>query len=279
MAKSKSAIKNRIKSINSTKKITGAMELVSSVKFQKQLKSFNMIKSYSNGLEKILAEVLSGCKDVDSIYLRENKSTKRYCFVFLSDLGLCGGYNINLLKMLASEYSKDDELFVIGTNYGSFFKEKGLNMVNEKVINSDGLDTKVLKSALQDALGRFTKGEIGFIECAYTKFVNNVTFEPCIDKLLPSSLKANSERTCEVLIEPNGEELLDALVPFVVNNALYNRYIQAKTTEQASRRFAMENATDNANELIENLTLEYNQARQAAITQEITEIVSGADAL
>ncbi|MDO4500787.1 MAG: ATP synthase F1 subunit gamma [Erysipelotrichaceae bacterium] len=279
MAKSKAAIKTRIKSINSTKKITGAMELVSSVKFQKQLKSFNMMKAYTSSLEKVLSEVLSGSKDVDSIYLKKNSSNKRFCFVFLSDLGLCGGYNINLLKLLNTEFSKDDELFVIGTNYGSFFKDKELNVVNTEMVNSDGLDPKYLEQVLANALDRFVKGEIGSIECAYTKFVNNVTFEPEINKLLPSSAKAETSRNCEVLIEPNGAELIDSLVPFVVNNALYNRYIQAKTTEQASRRFAMENATDNANELIESLTLEYNQARQAAITQEITEIVSGADAL
>ncbi len=278
MAKSKSAIKNRIKSINSTKKITGAMELISNIKFQKAVKKLGMNKDYSKTIEEVFASVMPHADIENNMYANGNGTKRRFCFVFVSDLGLCGGYNVNLLKYIKENFSNDDEFFVIGSNYGSFFEKNGFNVVNKEIIYSDEIDYNFIQKEMESALNRFLNKEIGSVEIAYTKFVNNVTFVPSSDTVVPVKME-KGETNIEVLMEPNPNTVLNSLVPLVTCNALYNRYLQAKATEQASRRFAMENATDNANELIENLTLEYNQARQAAITQEITEIVSGADAL
>ena len=278
MAKSKSAIKSRIKSIDSTKKITGAMELISNIKFQKQLRILNSNKDYTKNLEEIFASVLANGDFDDNIYAKHNGNSKRFVFLMVSDMGLCGGYNINLLKYIQENYNKDDLFYCIGKNYGSFFKNNDFNLVNEKLILSDTVDYEFLKKAMDNALELYRNKEVGSIDIVYTKFVNNVSFVPTSDCILPISLEKN-KLSKEVLMEPDARSILNHIVPLSTYNTLYNRYIQAKTTEQASRRFAMDNATDNANELINDLTLMYNQARQAAITQEITEIISGADAL
>jgi len=278
MAKSKAAIKSRIKSINSTKKITGAMELISNIKFQKQLRLLNMNKDYSKSLEEIFTSTLANANIEDNIYSIDNGSKKRFVFVFVSDLGLCGGYNINLLKYLKDNYNSEDLFYCIGSNISSFFMKNNFKLYNEEIIYSDEIDYTFLKKIMEKAILMFRNKEIGSIEIVYTKFINNVSFIPSNDVILPVKLE-KKEVYKEVLMEPNANVILDNIIPLVTYNAIYNRYLQAKTTEQASRRFAMENATDNANELIDNLTLVYNQARQAAITQEITEIVSGADAL
>lgn len=274
----KAAIKSRIKSINATKKITGAMELIATVKLQKERNHMLKNREYLSFLSETMNNILGSDIDSDSIYLKENTNTKKAVIVFVSDLGLCGGYNINLNKLFESTYSKEDEVYVIGVSSYKFYKTN-YNVKNE-VISSDEIDYLELKKITDIAIDSYIKGEVGSIEVCYTKFVNNVTFEPCIEKIIPcnkESFKKNSH--VELLLEPNPNDILNNLIPMYIESDVYSKWLEAKTSEQGARRFAMQNATDNANELTEELLLEYNQARQAAITQEITEIVSGADAL
>lgn len=274
----KAAIKSRIKSINATKKITGAMELIATVKLQKERNHMLKNREYLSFLSETMNNILGSDIDSDSIYLKENTNTKKAVIVFVSDLGLCGGYNINLNKLFESTYSKEDEVYVIGVSSYKFYKTN-YNVKNE-VISSDEIDYLELKKITDIAIDSYIKGEVGSIEVCYTKFVNNVTFEPCIEKIIPcnkENFKKNSH--VELLLEPNPNDILNNLIPMYIESDVYSKWLEAKTSEQGARRFAMQNATDNANELTEELLLEYNQARQAAITQEITEIVSGADAL
>lgn len=279
MAKSKASIKSRIKSINTTKKITGAMKVISDIKFQKELKLLKKNDDYAKTLKNTVNQILSSRIDVESKYIVKPEG-KKYCFVFLSDLGLCGGYNINLCKYIEENYSEEDLFYVIGINQSSFFSKKNLNKINEESINSDEIDYAYLKKAMQNALDMYCNHQVGSIEIIYTSFINNMSFKPSSLKVLPYEKEDVVEKlNQEVLFEPDANTIIDSLIPLMAYNTIYNCYIQAKTTEQASRRFAMENATDNANDLLEDLTLQYNQARQAAITQEITEIIGGADAL
>ena len=137
-----------------------------------------------------------------------------------------------------------------------------------------------IKKVAQKALDMYLENKIGSVEILYTKFINNVSFEASSIRVLPSELDTNeSKNTKEVLLEPDANDILNNLIPMLVENTMYAKFLESKTSEQGSRRFAMENATDNAQELTDELLLAYNQARQAAITQEITEIVGGADAL
>lgn len=278
MAKSKASIKSRIKSINTTKKITGAMKVISDIKFQKELKLLKKNDDYAKTLKSTVNKILASNVDVESKYIVKPEG-KRYCFVFLSDLGLCGGYNINLCKYIDENYNNEDLFYVIGSSQSTFFNKKNLNRINSESINSDEIDYAYLKKAMQNALEMYCNHEVGSIEIIYTSFINNMSFKPDSLKVLPYEKEDNEEKHNEVLFEPDASTVIDSLIPLMAYNTIYNCYIQAKTTEQASRRFAMENATDNANDLLEELTLQYNQARQAAITQEITEIIGGADAL
>ena len=274
----KAAIKSRIKSINATKKITGAMELIATVKLQKQRNYMLKNRDYIAVLKDTITNILSGDIDADSPYLKQKDNNKKVVIVFCSDLGLCGGYNINLTKLFEKNINKEDEVIVIGTSEYKWFKDR-YNVIND-IIYSDDITYPILKKLSNQAIRKYSNNEIGSIEILYTKFKNNVSFEPTLERVLPCTFdKAEKKVHKEILLEPNANNILNNLIPMYVENIVYSRWLEAKTSEQGSRRFAMQNATDNANELTEELSLAYNQARQASITQEITEIIGGADAL
>ena len=236
MAGNKAAIKSRIKSINSTKKITGAMELISNVKLTKNRSLMLKNRASAGALEDMVANMLSGEMISENDYLTTKDAKEKLYFVFTSDMGLCGGYNINIEKLI-KEYA-----------------DMALDMYRLNKINS--------------------------INVIYTCFVNNINFKATVFSVLPGESKSEEKREYkQIEFEPSADEILKDLIPMMVESQIYSKYLESKTSEHGNRRFAMENATDNANELTDNLLLAYNQARQAAITQEITEIVSGADAL
>ncbi len=279
MAQNKAAIKARIKSVNATKKITGAMEVVSNVKLQKQSNQMRRNREYASVLKSVMARILSREIDLDNVFLKENGVDKTLYFVFYSDLGLCGGFNTNLTKYLRDFVKKDDYIYSLGTKEYTSLKKEGYNLLNQ-LTELDPLTYLDIKKLADSAIEKYRRGEIGKIAVIYTSFINNVTFEPHLDVVLPClSNEEFVDDGKELLIEPDANQVLNSLIPLYVENEIFARFLENKTSEQGARRFAMENATDNANELTEKLTLAYNQARQAAITQEITEIVSGADAL
>lgn len=283
MAQNKAALKSRIKSVTSTKKITGAMELIANAKLQKQRGLMFKNKEYSEALQGMVTEILSGDFEIDNVYLEEKSASSKLFFVFCSDLGLCGGYNINVTKLVSATVNKEnDYVILIGKNQYHWFVKNGYKLLNDEAINTDQIEYMDLKKLVEKGLKMFVNNEVGSIEVIYTQFVNNVTFSPAHDKIIPINKEANIDQNGsykETLFEPSANAILDSLIPMMIQNSIYSRWLQAKTAEQGSRRFAMENATDNATELIDNLVLKFNQARQAAITQEITEIVGGADAL
>lgn len=274
----KAAIKSRIKSINATKKITGAMELIATVKLQKERNRMLKNREYASVLKETLDGILSRNIDVDNELLKEKDNPLKFFIVFCSDLGLCGAYNMNIFKFACNNIKKDDLVYVIGTSQYKNFKQN-FSVINDP-ISSDEIDYTGIKKITMLALNKYRNNEVGSIEVIYTKFVNNVTFETNMVSLLPAKneTKENTSNV-ELLLEPNPETILNDLIPMVIDNEVYAKLLESKTSEQGSRRFAMENATDNAEELTNDLLLAYNQARQAAITQEITEIVGGADAL
>ena len=274
----KAAIKNRIKSVDTTKKITKAMELMATVKFQKQTKNMLKNKQYFDTLKDTMSHILSGNFEIESDYLTTKNNPKKIVFVFLSDIGLCGGYNINVIKYLQENYTDNAEFIVIGTSKYSLCKQK-FTVLN-KEIGSDETDYGQLKKLADYAIGEFRANRIGSIDVVYTKYINSVSFEPTSEVILPCSMDFEDKKPYkELLLEPNPNDIINHLIPMFVENYIYSKWLETKTAEQGSRRFAMQNATDNAEELTEELSLQYNQARQAAITQEITEIVGGADAL
>lgn len=279
MAGNKTAIKSRIKSINATKKITGAMELISSAKLAKQRNAMLKNREYTKTLKDTVNQILAGDIDADSDFLKKKDNPKKAVIAFCSDLGLCGGYNINMFKLAKEKVSKDDYVFIIGTKqYNNYVKNFN---VKNNMMNSDNLAYTDLKKITAQAIEMYKKGEVGEIDVLYTNFVNNVTFDAKLEAVIPCTIDSTElkKSNVETLLEPNADEILAHLIPMMIESDVYSKWMETKTSEQGSRRFAMENATDNAEELTEELLLAYNQARQGAITQEITEIVGGANAL
>lgn len=279
MAQNRQALKSRIRSTQATMKITSAMELMSNSKLQRQRSMMEKNREYSTTLLKTLHHILSESDQVENKYLLKNNSETVLTIVFSSDLGLCGGYNVNMLRYASTLMKKEDPIIVIGSKGRSWLSSRGYNVVNE-VIDSDAFDYVEASNMIDKALQQVLSKEIGKIQVVYTYFKNTVTFEPKLEVLIPVEKgQGKLESKQEILFEPNADEILNTLIPMALKSTLYSLWMETKTSEQASRRLAMENATDNAEELKEKLVLQFNQARQAAITQEITEIVAGADSL
>ena len=279
MAQNKAALKSRIKSVNSTKKITGAMELIANAKLQKNRNMMLKNKEYSEALQDMISEIITAHETIKNTYLEEKTSPSKLYFVFCSDLGLCGAYNANITKLVQNTVKEDDYLIVIGRNQYNWLKNHGYHILNE-MVGSDEIEYVQLKQLIQRSMNMFCNNEISSVGVIYTKFINNISFEPEVETILPLNREANKvASTREIIFDPKPGIILDSIIPMMVVNSIYYRWLMSITSEQGSRRFAMENATDNAEELVDKLVLQYNQARQAAITQEITEIIGGADAL
>lgn len=276
MAQSKQAIKNRIRSINATKKITSAMELLANVKLQKHRNLMSKNSEYALVLKNTLGNIVASNPDIENKFIVKRTSDRHLVFVFSSDLGLCGGYNSNMMKTLES--IRADEIILVGTHQYSWLVNRGYNVIND-MVSSDSVNFNDLKRLANIAIEKYLNNEIGHIEVVYTKFINTVSFNSEVVELLPLADNNVKPSNVETLFEPDCDTILNDLVPMMVHNLLYSLLLETKTSEQASRRLAMENATDNATELNDKLVLAYNQARQSAITQEITEIIGGADAL
>lgn len=279
MAQSKQAIRRRIRSVEATKKITQAMEMIAVSKFQKQKAMLEKNQEYSDTLMQVTYQVLKAAEDQDSIWLKAKADTNPLFIVLTSDLGLCGAYNANVLKYFQN-HQQEGEYIVIGTKGYSWFKYRNYQLSAPR-ITSDDLTYRDVDGLMLDILNQYTQGKITSVKVIYTKFINSVNFEATQMNILPFEGQAKDEgsKYVDTIFEPDATTILEELIPMSVVATIYRLHLESKTSEQASRRIAMENATDNAQEIVEDLTLKYNQSRQAAITQEISEIIGGADAL
>lgn len=270
--------KRRIKSISSTRKITKAMELVATVKLKKWKDRMENIVSYLN----VMNNIISSCSDkegpTDILELKEyNEATSNLYVVVTSSLGLCGGYNYNLFKFLNSLIKKNDKVLVVGTKGFVKYSREEVELNDEYVTLLDKLDYQKVQNLVYDLRNEYASGKYNKVYLISTEYVNSLTFVPREYQLLPlSGQKETNDIKQEVLFEPSKEEVLALIIPKYLNTFLYGRLIEASVCEQAARRNAMDSATDNAEELLEKLRIEYNKARQGAITQEITEVVAGA---
>lgn len=283
---SRQALRTRIKSVQSTRKITKAMEMIANAKLVRSRSKMEANREYAQKLQDTVDEIVMNNPDVESQYVVEADNPHKVTIVFASDLGLCGGYNANVMKMANEVLDKEDPIYVIGTSLYSQFKEKGYHVTNDEIISSDKLTFSELKEVMESCINMYQDGKAGTVQILYTKFVNTMTFTPDIDVLLPcvlvkkEKLKEKSNKLpVETLFEPDASSILDSLIPMMVTNVAYSNWMESTTSEQGSRRVAMKTASDNADDLSSSLQLEYNKARQAAITQEITEIVGGSSAV
>lgn len=277
-------IKRRIRSVESTKKITKAMELVATSKLRKTRNQLEQSKPYYTNVALMTAEILANCKgDNDSVYLIENNDVKKDVYVVIaSSLGLCGGYNANIFKEIKDVIKPDDYVYSIGSKATSYLTKNHQGITDSKYENlSTTCNFKDIINLVNELTRMYREREIRKIKIVYTEFVNNLTFKPRIVTLLPidpddfDHIEISKKAT---LFEPSSQEVLDNLIPMYLQAVIYGYVIESSTSENAARRISMENATDNADELTEQLLLKYNQARQTAITNEISEIVAGANA-
>lgn len=274
--------KNRIKSVSATQKITSAMELVATSKLKK-VKDLNFkITPFKKETINIISSVINNVSDKDYLFFKSPNQTKDLIIIVTSSLGLCGGYNNNIFKYVKENVDISSDLIVLGSKGVSHFKNNNYHIISEynelpPFDVKENLSSLITYKIVKD----FKNSKYKNIKMIYTKFINTLTFEPTIFQLLPINPKIfkGKKNNKELLLEPTAIDVLDELIPFYLTSTIKSLIIEAQLSEQASRRMAMENATDNANELKEQLMLEYNKARQAAITQEISEISGSAEAL
>lgn len=282
MAESKQALRSRIKSVNSTRKITKAMEMIANAKLFRLRNKMESNRIYAKKLEGTVKDIVQNTIELDNPLLVPNGVDKKFVIVFCSDLGLCGGYNQNVLKKIKEVVNKDDLVYLVGSSLNSALKEAGYESENKEIIHTDTLSFQDLKEIVETGVEKYLNKEVGCVDIIYTQFINTMTFEAEVDTLLPFSVKKEKKEEheqIETLFEPDPATILDYLVPLMISNVAYSDWMESAVSEQGSRRMAMKTATDNADELSEELLLEYNKARQAAITQEITEIVGGSSAV
>lgn len=276
---SKLEIKNRIRSVDSTKKITKAMQLVAASKLKKCKERMEENREYAGYLKETVDNIMINLFDSSHPYLMCDESKSPLTIVFTSDMGLCGGYNANEFRVIESKLEKDSPIIILGSRGSAWLSRRGYNVI--KVLsNVDEEGYEDIVEVANIALQLYADQEISGIQILFTEYINPVSFVPVIQKLLPVENKGKGVVTTQTTIfEPSGEQILDYLIPMYLKSLLYSFWLETKTSEQGSRQNAMESATDNAQDLRDQLELQYNQARQAAITQEITEIVGGANAL
>ena len=277
-------IKTRIKSVESTKQITKAMELVSSSKFRKAKERAESARPYFNTLYNTVQDIAKNTSNSRNVFLKERKVNNVCYIVIAGDRGLAGGYNSNILKaVIAHNKLGTGKVITVGKKAKESLGKRGYEVIDyiesvEKCAYEDA------NRVAQTAMEAYKNGEVDEVNLVYTEFISALSQEPKIVKLLPVTIdNTNTEKEVKkgkdaVQYLPSADAVLGYVLPKYVSGSVYGAIAESFASEQAARRTAMESATDNANEMISKLELVYNRARQAAVTQEISEIVGGAAA-
>ena len=271
-------IKTRIRSMESTRQITKAMEMVASSKLRKAQAQALSSRPYFETLYDVIWDI-AGCEGgVESPYLTSRSGNKAAVILIAGDRGLAGGYNSNVLKLLL-EKTHDMETVVlpIGKKGADYCKYHGIPTLTEIDTQAEDVSVGDCFSAAKQLCKRYCKGEFDRVYVVYTEFRSVLTQEPQCLQLLPlqKEERAASGKHQEIVYEPDSSTVFETVVPEYLGGVLYGTLCASRASEQAARRTAMDAATQNAQEMIDDLSLQFNRARQAAITQEITEIVSG----
>ncbi len=277
-------IKRRKGSIQGTQQITKAMKLVSTVKLQRARANAERSKVYFDCMYDTVNNILSRVGHVEHRFLVPGQSQKKAVIVITSNRGLAGGYNSNVAKMITKHetwHKEDLVIYALGNKGREILARNGYEIREDlpEVIEDPGYADAMLLS--QRLLKSFAEGEIGEIYLAYTSFKNTVVHEPKLLKLLPVDHERTENSAAEAIMnfEPEDAEALDMIIPKYITSLIYGAMMEAVASENGARMQAMDNATSNAEEMINDLALKYNRARQGSITQELTEIIAGAEAI
>ena len=289
MAQQLRTLKRRIESVKSTQKITRAMELIAAARIARAQERVEAARPYAEAMRRLVASVAGAVTNVDHPLLKEPEEARDVGLVVItSDRGLAGPYNSNILRAAERdmrEHEGDTKLFPVGKKGISYFKFRGYDSEDSWQGFGDQPKIEQAREVARAAAKRYADGEIRQLRLAYTRFESMMTQRPDVVQLLPvpsEELEQDEDQEGQrapYLFEPEPEQILDFLFPRYVEALIFHALLEASASEHASRRKAMKAATDNANDLIESLTRNYNQARQEEITTEIMEVVGGAEAL
>lgn len=270
-------IKNRIRSMESTKQITKAMEMVASSKLRRAQVQVQNARPYFEILRNTIDEIIASNRDFSSPYLTARPVRKVLYIVIAGDRGLAGGYNSNILKLVQARTKDVDAVVLpIGKKAVDYFRAHNVPMLTDLYAEAAGVSIGECFSISKRLSKGFLNGEFDEVYVAYTKFVSVLSQTPDAMQLLPLTKDETVAAPAgEILYEPGSVEVFDAVVPEYLGGILYGALCESRASEHAARRTAMDSATGNAEEMIADLSLKFNRARQAAITQEITEIVAG----
>ena len=274
-------IKNRIRSMESTKQITKAMEMVAASKLRQAQNRITASRPYFEILSNTISNIVAANSDFSSPYLQKRDGDKILYVVIAGDRGLAGGYNSNVMKLaVANMEGKDAEVLPIGKKAVDYFRSKGYPLLAETYAEAADVDIGDCFSIAKLLSKAYLSGKFNEIHIAYTNFVSVLSQTPVTRQLLPLIPEQREQTGVKMLTlyEPDPEAVFAAIVPEYLGGIVYGALCESRCAEQAARRTAMDSATSNAEDMIADLSLKYNRARQAAITQEITEIVAGAEA-
>ena len=276
MAGNITKLKRQLRSIQSTKKLTNAMSLVATAKLQKERTRLEANEKHSIVYEEFLYKVLSARHEGEETngFLKPSKVDNPLHIVLTSNSGLCGSYNLDLLRYVEKTISKNDAIFAIGT-YGIKWLKTHDYMVVKEISDLDDFRPSSINKIINNIMTLYANDEISSIDIIYTDYINTLTYTPRTFPLLPIIYDKEEIDEKDILLEPSRDEVLNKLIPMYVSSEIYTKFLESKTSENAARRAAMDGANKNADNLISDLRIKYNQARQSAITQEMNEITAG----
>lgn len=281
-------VRKQIASIKSTQKITAAMEMVAASKIRKTQSEMQLGRPYSEKIKEVISHIATSSSEYSHPFY-ENREAKKACFIVVSsDKGLCGGLNINLFKNVIQKAAElnnqgvESSFALIGVKAANFFKAVGGNVVANVQKLGDKPDPDMLIGLTKTVLDLHKDNEIDQVYICSNKFVNTMTQQPGVQQLIPLPAIEDDGLTSthwDYIYEPEAKELLEGLMTRYIESLIYHAVVENNACEQAAKMLAMKNATENAGDLIKELELLYNNVRQAAITQELSEIVGGASAV
>lgn len=272
-------IKSRIKSVGNALKVTSAMKLVSTVKLKKWKNKMLSYKEYSGAIDEVSDMVLAFAKQAKTPFNVPNETNKNLYVVVSSTLGLCGSYNSNIFKVADVALKEEDDAIILGGKGLAHYENGAFTKIEGFEENANSQNPKFMNSLTNFIINEYLKGSYREIHLIYSEYKNSLVFQPKDFLVLPLGSKQIDDNSFGPILEPSPQELVDTILPIYIKTVLNSKLLESEVCEQAARSNAMENATDNAQEILDELQIQFNKARQGAITQEITEIVSAANAL
>ena len=284
-------VRNRIKSVQSTQQITKAMKMVSAAKLRRAQDAITQMRPYAQKLQEMLSNIVSSAESDIKMALAADRPVEKVLILLVtSDRGLCGGYNSNLIKLakqvILQKYPEqmaagNVQILPIGKKGYEHFLKNGYKVVDNYWQIFTGLSFDKVQDAAQFAMDAFANKEVDAVDLVYSEFKNAATQRYIAEQFLPVKkvVATESRKKTDFIFEPNKEVLIEELMPKILNTQLYKAVLDGNASEHGARMTAMDKASENANELLKSLKISYNRARQAAITTELSEIVSGAAAL